>query len=333
MPITAVDPVVHVAVGLLIEGANVFITRRSIERHQGGLWEFPGGKLDKDEDVRLALERELHEELGIEVQAATPFVQVRHAYPDRTVLLDVWRIERWQGAPHGREGQEARWAAIGTLTVADFPAADRPIVRRLQLPPLYLITDSRRFGGARFLSLLERALAAGARLVQLREPHLDDAAFVAQARTVAALCRRYGAKLLVNADPSLVVACGADGVHLNSRRLRALPARPLDENALVAASCHNREELEHAQNLALDFAVLGPVQPTASHPDAMALGWDKFQTLCAGLHLPVYALGGMCVDDLPQARAAGAQGLAMVRGVWSAADMETTLTPLRGANY
>lgn len=124
---------VHVAVGIVADAAGaILITRRPDHAHQGGLWEFPGGKVEAAESVETALRRELHEELGITVQAAEPWLQIRHAYPDKTVLLDVWRVTAWRGEPHGREGQPLQWASSLELADLAFPAADEPIVARLR---------------------------------------------------------------------------------------------------------------------------------------------------------------------------------------------------------
>ena len=123
---------VHVAVGIVADASGaILIARRPDHAHQGGRWEFPGGKVESDEAVETALQRELQEELGITVQAAEPWLQVHHAYPDKTVLLDVWRVTAWRGEPHGREGQPLRWALPAALTNFAFPAADEPIIARL----------------------------------------------------------------------------------------------------------------------------------------------------------------------------------------------------------
>jgi 8-oxo-dGTP diphosphatase len=123
-----------VAVGIVADSTGaILIARRPDHAHQGGLWEFPGGKVEADEAVIAALRRELHEELGIAVQAAEPLLQVRHAYPDKTVLLDVWRVTAWRGEPHGREGQPLTWASPAKLANFAFPAADGPIIARLRL--------------------------------------------------------------------------------------------------------------------------------------------------------------------------------------------------------
>jgi len=322
MPSTAPD-VTPVAVGI-IENAQhqVLVAQRPDYKHQGGKWEFPGGKIHVGEAVPEALARELHEELGITLSAACPLQRVRHVYPDKRVLLDVWRVTDYTGEPHGREGQPLRWVTPQALASLDLPAADLPIVRTLQLPPLYLITDSRRHGKTGMLVLIERALAAGARLLQVREPHMSTDEYTEYARTVTELAHRYDARVLLNADPSLVAACGADGVHLSSHRLMALQERPLSQACLVAASCHDIAELAQASRISVDFAVLSPVLPTTSHPHVAPLGWDGF--LRARMHsdAPVYALGGMLPEHLQVARGMGAQGLAMIRGLWEASSVE-----------
>ena len=325
MPNTGAEAVVHVAVGILADGDKVFITRRSPDRHQGGKWEFPGGKLESQEDVLSGLRRELQEELGVDVQQARPFMQIHHAYPDKEVLLDVWSIMAYGGIPHGREGQEARWVSRQDLPQFEFPEADKPILRRLWLSPLYLISDVSRYGKTGFLIRLERALKAGARMVQLREPDMPPVEYRAYAKELANLCHQHDAILLLNAPPEWVPDCDADGVHLNSRRLMEFSSRPLDPGFWVAASCHNAGELDQAIHLNADFAVLSPVARTRSHPDATLLGWGNFQKLCRDVNLPVYALGGMGPRDMPQARAAGAEGLAMISGIWDSDSPETVI--------
>lgn len=124
---------IHVAVGILNNAAGaILIARRPNHVHQGGLWEFPGGKVETAETVEAALRRELHEEIGIIVETAEPLLHVRHAYPDKTVLLDVWRVTAWRGEPQGREGQPLAWTLPERLTNFAFPAADAPIIARLR---------------------------------------------------------------------------------------------------------------------------------------------------------------------------------------------------------
>lgn len=318
MPSTVPD-VTPVAVAIL-EGAphRFLVGRRPDDKHQGGKWEFPGGKIHAGETVPEALARELDEELGITLRAACPLLRARHAYPDKTVLLDVWRVTGYSGEPYGREGQPLRWVTAAELEQLDLPDADRPIVRALQLPPHYFITDSLRYGETEMLVRIECALRAGARFLQLREPQLGQAEYVRYARNVTALAHRYGARVMLNADPAMVEVCSADGVHLSSHRLMALARRPLPQTYLVAASCHNAAQLAQAARLGADFALLSPVLTTASHPGEESLGWDEFARLRMYSDVPVYALGGMRPEHLPEARRRGAQGLAMIGGIWEA---------------
>lgn len=130
---SATAPVVHVAVGILTDPTGaVLIARRPVRSHQGGLWEFPGGKVEMGETAEAGLRRELWEELGIELLAAEPLLEVRHAYPDKIVLLDVWRVTAYRGEPHGREGQPLVWMQPAGMVASAFPAADAPIISRLR---------------------------------------------------------------------------------------------------------------------------------------------------------------------------------------------------------
>lgn len=324
MPNTVVDPdqvqaSIHVAVGIVFNSqGQILITQRPAASHQGGKWEFPGGKCRPHEEISRALARELNEELGIHVQTARPFLRTRHAYADKTVLLDVWKVTAYQGEVHGREGQPLRWVACHELGDYDLPAADLPILHALGLPNLYVISDAHRWGTAAFLTKLERVLRAGVRLVQVREKHLAPAAYLNFASQVIRMAHTHGAKVLLNAEPNMVVQAGADGVHLTSQRLLAASGRPLARGLLVAASCHNAQEIAWAEHIQADFAVLSPILNTPSHPGTAVLGWARFHDLLQAAHLPIYALGGMRVHDLEPALVGGAQGLAMMSGIWEA---------------
>jgi len=123
---------VHVAVGVLLnDDQEVLIALRPAESHQGGLWEFPGGKVEEGESVECALNREFEEELGISVLACTALTQIKHEYSDKLVMLDVWRIEKFSGIPKGREGQVIEWRALSKLRTEDFPKANERIIRAL----------------------------------------------------------------------------------------------------------------------------------------------------------------------------------------------------------
>jgi len=307
--------VVHVAAATVFdEQGRVLIARRSQHVHQGGLWEFPGGKVEADETVREALARELYEELGINVQQARPLIRVRHDYPDKSVLLDVWRVDGFSGEAHGREGQPLTWTQPCDLSDYEFPAANRPIVRAVQLPNFYLITPNPGDDIPGFLQQLEKRLVDGIRLVQLRAKSLPEADYILLAKQCLQLCEKHRATLMLNAAPGVVETVGAHGVHLDSGWLASLSDRPIVK--WLSASCHSLEQLQQAEKLGADFVMLSPVAATASHPDTEPLGWQRFQALTELAHCPVYALGGMRPTDLPQAFAHGGQGVAAIRALW-----------------
>ena len=303
-----------VAAAVFDDAGRVLITRRANDAHQGGLWEFPGGKVEAGETAHDALIRELREELGIEVQRARPLIRVSHDYSDKSVLLDVWRVGDFSGEAHGREGQPLTWVQPQTLSDYDFPAANISIVTAVQLPDCYLITPTPGDDLSDFLSQLESRLHDGIRLVQLRAKTLSETDYLTLAKQCQYLCEQHDADLMLNADPALVTEVGAAGVHLDSGRLESSSERP--DVKWVSASCHSLEQLQQAEKLGVDFVMLSPVAATASHPDIVPLGWEQFQALAELAHCPVYALGGMTSADLQQAFAHGAQGVAAIRALW-----------------
>ncbi|NQZ54773.1 MAG: 8-oxo-dGTP diphosphatase MutT [Piscirickettsiaceae bacterium] len=124
---------VHVAVAVIVNAKQeVLLALRHAHQHQGNLWEFPGGKVDSNESVYDALLREIVEELDVVITSAQPLLEVTHKYNDKSVLLDVWLVDKFEGSPKGKEGQQLRWCPIVALNVADFPAANVPIITRLQ---------------------------------------------------------------------------------------------------------------------------------------------------------------------------------------------------------
>ncbi len=308
---------IHVVAGVIYNHqSEILLARRPEQSHQGGLWEFPGGKCEAGESALQALTRELEEELGLVVQKARPLISVNHAYPDKKIRLDVWRIEQWQGEPWGREDQTVQWFHPNHLKNNEFPAANLPVITAVQLPALYLITpEPVSLTDKKFFYRLEACLDKEIRLVQLRAKNLSARDYCYCAEKTLMLCDRYGAQLLVNASPEIALSVGTHGVHLNSERLLTSHKRPLE--ILVAASCHSLEEIQQANLIGIDFMVLSPVHTTASHPNASPLGWFEFMQLTEQAHCPVFALGGMKRTDLSKALAHGAQGIAAIRALWS----------------
>ncbi len=309
------DGPIHVAAAALRAGdGRVLVQRRPAHLDHGGLWEFPGGKLEPGEPVAEALARELDEELGIQPRPGAPLIRVPWDYGHRRVVLHVLEVTAWSGTPNGREGQEVAWLAPAQLDSRSWPAANWPIVRALQLPDRYLITPQAPSEPAAWLERVEAALAGGVSLVQLRRPDLDTAALVALGRALQARCDAYGARLLVNAPPETARAVGADGIHWSGRVLAEGPRRPAAAR-WMGASCHSRADLARAAACGADFALLSPVRWTASHPERAGMGWTRFAELVAEAPLPVYALGGVGPADIPAARANGGQGVAAIRGL------------------
>lgn len=278
-----------------------------------GWWEFPGGKVEPGESPRHALDRELKEELGIAVRRAYPWLTCDYDYAHARVRLHFFRVTDWAGAPHPHEGQALAWVHAGHPAVSPILPANDPVLRGLSLPLTYGISAAAELGAETFLRRLESALEKGLKLLQLREKAMPAEPLAHLAREVAARCRAHGARLMINADIGLAERLDA-GVHLPSARLMTLKQRP--DLPWVAASCHDAVELKRAQALGVDFVVLGPVLPTASHPEAQPLGWERFGSLAAGRPVPVYALGGLSLADLDTARQAGAHGIAMKGGLW-----------------
>lgn len=308
--------VLHVAVGVIRDPrGNVLIAQRPPGVHLAGLWEFPGGKVKHGEFPYDALRRELMEELSIAVECAEPLIKVRHAYPERRVLLDVWQVSAFSGQPMGLQGQSLRWVEPDALPGISFPAANRPITTAARLPDFYGILDSDSPDPGVLAGRLERLAERGLRLIQMRAKGLRPLhRYVAFAKEALASCRARGITLLLNADPFLVEDLGAEGVHLTAARLMALSARPLRATQWVAASCHDFAELEQAERIGVDFAVLSPVMRTATHHEVHPLGWGQFAGLVDRVNVPVYALGGLDVGDLARARRCGGQGIAAIRG-------------------
>jgi len=303
---------VDVAVAVLIRpDGMVLLARRPAGKVYAGYWEFPGGKVEPEEPVIDALKREIREELGVTIGRAHPWITRVFVYPHATVRLHFHRVTSWSGELRALEHEAIAWQRPDATQVAPMLPANGPVLRSLSLPDEYAITRFAEMGEP-FFPRLESRLRGGLRLVQVREKNLPRDAVRAIARRVIGLARLHGARVLVNADVDLAREIGADGVHLTAAQLGA----PRPDLRWCGASCHSVEELQRAEALGADFAVLGPVRATPSHPDAAPLGWDRFRSIAAGASIPVYALGGVVPRDMEQAKTCGAHGLAMVRGAW-----------------
>lgn len=315
---SAATPIVEVAAAVMLrdDGRQFLLAQRPEGKVYAGYWEFPGGKVEAGESVRDALIRELHEELGITVTDCSPWLTRVFTYPHATVRLNFWRVTAWSGeigitAP--LEHAAVDWQDTGKpATVHPILPANDPILKALSLPKQMAITMAEIEGVERQLERLEAALASGLRLIQIRDKTLPPAQRLWFAETVCQLARSHGALVLVNDDTDLAHRIGADGLHLSAASLAGCSARP--DFAWVGASCHGQDEIRHTGELGLDYALLGPVLPTPTHPEAAGLGWPGFARETASNTLPVFALGGMQTTLLATAQAHGAHGIALMRG-------------------
>ncbi|SET35906.1 8-oxo-dGTP diphosphatase [Nitrosospira multiformis] len=309
--------IVEVAAAIIIRSDGSFLLARRPEgKPYAGYWEFPGGKVNPEESLLRALKRELLEELGIHVKHAYPWITRTFTYPHATVRLHFYRVLEWHGEPHPYEDQELSWQFADNVSVEPLLPANAPVLRALDLPPVYGITNAAEWGPQIAAARIEHALQKGLRLVQLREKGMWSKALDSFTREVTALAHHYGARILVNSgtgNASLCHELDMDGIHFTSVDLMNLSKRPDVE--WCGASCHNAEELFRAEQLEMDFAVLAPVFPTLSHPDSPALGWRKLARLIHGSAIPVYALGGLRSEDLAIAWEQGAHGIALMRHI------------------
>ena len=310
--------ITEVAAAVMLRGdparPEFLLAQRPPGKVYAGYWEFPGGKVEPGETAREALIRELQEELGVTVERAWPWLCREFSYPHATVRLRFFSVSSWQGELAAVEHSALVWLKAGQPPdVSPILPANGPILGALALAPVYALTNAEEYGIDAELLRLERALCSGLRLLQVRDKGLAPARRKAFAEAVLALARNHdGTTVLINDDPCLARHVGAAGVHLSSRLLWQTDRRPDFER--VAASCHSAADLARAAELGLDFVVLGPVLPTASHPEVSGMGWQAFSRLIDGSPLPVYALGGLQPEMLDHAMSRGGHGIALMRG-------------------
>jgi 8-oxo-dGTP diphosphatase len=323
-----------VAVAVLMQRDGSFLlASRPQGKPYAGYWEFPGGKIEAGETVRDALTREIVEELNVVIEECTPWFTFGMHYEHATVRLHTWRVTRWRDVDannvkgmHAMEGQQFAWQRLGHITVAPTLPGCVPIFRALSLPTTYVITNASEIGVDAYLHNLSALSEKNAskfssngefdgskfpQLIQVREKSLPPDALEKFAREVIAISREHQSRVLINADVALAEIVGAAGVHLTSAQLASFHERP--DVAWVGASAHSREELIRACALKCDFAVVGSVNATASHPGQVPMGWDEFTRVVCNTPIPTFAIGGMRPTDLAHAVVCGAHGIAMQR--------------------
>ena len=299
--------ITEVAAAVIERPGEFLLAQRPEGKPYPGYWEFPGGKIEPGEDPRGALARELREELGIEVTGATPWITRVYAYTHATVRLHFWRVHAWRGEPQPLEDQDIRWQKVGAPDVSPMLPANAPVLCALALPGVMVVSRAGESGIDPWIAALaERALAERL-LVQIREKDMPRQKLQHLLSRALVRARPFGSVVVVNSDCGPLPQC--DGVHLTAKALVAATSRPA--GSLVGASCHDEAELGKAAALGLDYAVVGPVKATASHPGAAPLGWERFAALARDRPMPVYAIGGLTRADLEEARRHGAHGVAL----------------------
>ncbi|MCX7945769.1 MAG: Nudix family hydrolase [Hydrogenophilus sp.] len=311
---------------------RVLLGARGAEGPFAGFWEFPGGKVEVGESPQAAVARELREELGIEVTegAITPWVVRTHEYPHGTVRLFFFQVWEWRGEPQARVHRALAWVRPEEGGVAPLLPANAPVLAALTWPEYMVISDAaaglesgREQGWSEALARWERrvalAAAEGRVVAQVREP---PALGVKRLRELVHHARAAGAvRVVVNGEMRWATEAGADGAHWSAARARGYWERrergedPRERGRLwLGVSVHHEGERAVALAVGADYWVVGPVQPTLSHPGANALGWEGFAALVGEAPVPVYAIGGLRGEDLSRVRAAGGHGVAAIRG-------------------
>ena len=305
----------YVAVGVIVNHQQqVLISKRKKNQHLADRWEFPGGKLEAGESYKLALRRELAEELGITIHKASKLIDTHYQYPDRLLHIQFFKITEFSGNVQSNESQQLRWVNINELNAIQFPPANRAVIDAIVFPSSYMIADEEVIG-EELIPVVKFQLQAGIRLIQHRAGRVKKSQYLNHASEIKSLCEQYGAKVIANCSQDWLDDFDHHGIHLTSQRLREMhqESNNLVHPEVFSASCHNEEEIEIANQLSVRCQLIGPVNATKSHPGINALGWKRFGQLCVLSNAPVYALGGMRINDYKTALMHGAQGIAAIR--------------------
>jgi 8-oxo-dGTP diphosphatase len=337
--------ILHIVVAVIIRNDYVLISKREKKVHQGNLWEFPGGKVEINENAYQALLREVKEELAIDIQLAHPLIKVKHCYPDKAILLDVWLVDDFKGKKYfqsdslGSEDQLVKWVSMSKLADYSFPLANKAIINALKLPEYYLITpncqlDLRSIHSfiMQFSQMVEQYPLIQLRLTRFKINTTNTKLLTNLVIQLCHIANNHSDKtqLLVNSSIYIYlteeVQTLFSGLHLTSFDLQDAQINSMSifhlyrqkfPEKIISASCHDKKDIELANKLDLNFIVLSPILATQSHPEQFPMGWKKFKILVNEAKMPVFALGGMSTDNLLQAQKKGGRGIAAIRGLWN----------------
>lgn len=195
---------------------------------------------------------------------------------------------------------------------------------------LYAVTDRAWLGDKTLAWQVEQSLLGGVTMLQLREKHLDQAAFRAEALELKALCRRYQVPFLINDDVELAIAVGADGVHVGQHDMEAGRVRAsIGPHMILGVSAQTVDQALRAQAAGADYLGVGAVFPTGTKDDADAVSYDTLKAICAAVDIPVVAIGGIGARNLMELAGSGICGVAVVSAIYAQADVQQAARTLR----
>ncbi|KIE86629.1 dGTP-pyrophosphohydrolase [Acinetobacter pittii] len=293
-------PIVDVAIAILIHRGKILVGWREEQQHQGGKHEFPGGKVEQGETPEEACRREIYEEVGIGLKDWHQFDYIHHEYDDIIVNLHLFHSyvpDELLNLIH----QPWAWYTRDQLLHLNFPKANKNIIKRLYWPHLIKISNT--------LSTVESSDALLYWRIEEFEPQYIE--------QLTALDEGQRSSLIMNVDiwrqlsPELQKQIKT--VHLKQSQLMNLHKGDLTVGVRYIAACHDAVSLKQAQQIGCDAVFISPVKPTTTHPEAVVLGWERFNELAQNSQIPVFALGGVHPDDLATAQQHGAYGLAGIR--------------------
>ena len=311
--------VVHVVIAIIQNTKHeVLVSERKPDVHLGGLFEFPGGKVEGGESPVEALQRELAEELNINALSFSPLIQIPYSYPDRKIFLNVYIVKKHMGIVSAHEGQKIYWKNISSLNDNEFPPANYGVIRALQLPKIFPVTPNYSQEPKNFLMKFEKVVSDETiQIIQLRSHEIKNSEYVELVKQCIRICKKYHVKLILNRELELIKNLDISGVHLTSEKLLGTKKRLLSTKYLLGASCHTQQEVNHANNLGMDYIFIGPVVEKYSSEISKTLTWKGFAELTQNSLMPAYAIGGLNEGDVDTSIIHGGQGIAAIRSIWT----------------
>ena len=194
---------------------------------------------------------------------------------------------------------------------------------------LYAVTDRRWTGEKTLIQQVEEALLGGATFIQLREKKLDEASFTEEAKSIAALCKKYHVPFVINDNVEIARKIGADGVHVGQSDMEAGDVREiLGPEAILGVSAQTVEQAIRAEMRGADYLGVGAVFPTGSKDDAEAVSYETLKAICEAVSIPVIAIGGISAENVTELSGSGICGVAVISAIFGAEDIRTATSDL-----